>query len=110
MWVGCEPGEGLAGQIGDRFGEGWRGIEGFGAFEPDAELGGVVAEGNVDVVEDFDVVAEEADGIEDKGFDALGGDGIEHALDSGTDPGTAAGPLTLKGKPPARNFRDQLRD
>ena len=53
----------LAGEIGNGFGQCRRSIQRFGPLQADAELGGITAESNVDIVEDLDVVAEKADGL-----------------------------------------------
>ena len=50
---------------------------------------GLLLEVDVDVVEDLDVVAEEADGLEDDGFVAGVGEGFEGVGDGGADPGAA---------------------
>ena len=62
--------------------------------------GGLLLEVDVDVVEDFDVVAEEADGLEDDGFVAGFGEGLEGVFDGGADPGGAGDALGLEGEEP----------
>ena len=86
--------------LGDGADEGRRVIEAFGAREFEAELAGRLPEGDVDIVEDLDVVAEEADGLHDDASDALSGEGVEGVFDRGTDPGTTANALALKGEEP----------
>ena len=80
--------------------EGGRGVEAFGAGELHAEVGGLLLEVDVDVVEDLDVIAEEADGLEDDGFVAGGGEGRESVGDGGADPGGAGDALGLEGEEP----------
>ena len=65
---------------------------------------------NIHVVENFNVVAEKADGLQQQSADALGSESIEGALDGGADPWTAAGALALEGKSPVGNFRDARSD
>ena len=60
--------------VEEGFGEEWGVVEGLGAVEAEAEFCGGFGEGDVDVVEDFDVVAEEADGLQDDAGMAFGGD------------------------------------
>jgi len=64
--------------------EGGRVVKGLGAEELEAQVGGGFFEGYVDVVEDFYVVAEEADGLDHDGFVAFGGEGFEGVFDCGT--------------------------
>jgi len=58
-------------------------VQALGAGELQAEGGGLLGEVDVDVVENLDVVAEEADGLEDDGFVAGGGEGGEGVGDGG---------------------------
>ena len=80
--------------------EGGGGVEAFGAGELHAEGGGLGFEVDVDVVEDLYVVAEEADGLEDDGFVAGFGEGLEGVRDGGADPGGAGDALGLEGEEP----------
>ena len=61
---------------------------------------GGFGEGYVDVVEDFDVVAEEADGLHDDAGVAFVPDGFEGVFDGGADPGASADALALEGEVP----------
>ena len=56
-------------------GEDGRVVQALGSKEAEAELFRGLREGDVDVVEDLDVVAEEADGLKDNAFVALVADG-----------------------------------
>ena len=80
--------------------EGGGGVEAFGAGELHAEGGGLGFEVDVDVVEDLDVIAEEADGLEDDGFVAGLGEELEGVRDGGADPGSAGDALRLEGEVP----------
>ena len=75
-------------------------VQAFGAVEFHAEVGGGFVEGYVDVVEDFYVVAEEADGLHDDAFVAGGGEGFECVFYGGADPGSAGDALALEGEEP----------
>jgi hypothetical protein len=60
-WCDNGKGSGVRGQIADNdveegFGEEWRVVEAFGAEEAEAESARGFGEGDVDIVEDFDVV------------------------------------------------------
>ena len=61
---------------------------------------GCFFEGYVDVVEDFNVVAEEADRLHDYACVAFVFDGFEGVFYSGADPGAAADALALEGEEP----------
>jgi hypothetical protein len=76
-------------------------VEGFGAVEAKAEGAGGFGEGDVDVVEDFDVVAEEADGLKHDAGVAFVADGGESVLNGGTDPRASGDALTLEGEEPS---------
>jgi hypothetical protein len=52
------------GEVDYRFGKSWRSVERLGAFEAHAELGAILAESNVYIVKNFDVVTEKADGLQ----------------------------------------------
>ncbi len=82
------------------FGEEWGVVEGLGAVEAEAEGTGGFGEGDVDVVEDFDMVAEETNGLEDDAGVAFGGEGGEGVFYGGADPGAAGDALALKGEEP----------
>ena len=75
-------------------------VEAFGAGELHAEGGGLLLEVDVDVVEDLDVVAEEADGLEDDRFVAGVGEELEGVGDGGADPGGSGDALRLEGEEP----------
>jgi hypothetical protein len=83
-----------------RFGENGRIVEAFGAEEAEAKVTGGLRECDVDVVEDLDVIAEEANGLEDDGFVAFVADGREGVLDGGADPWPAGDALALEGEEP----------
>ena len=68
-----EPFQALPRQIRNRPGQRWRGVQRLRPLQPDAEFGRILAKQDVHVVENFDVVAEKADGLEDQLFDACGG-------------------------------------
>ena len=55
--------EALARQVGDGFGERDRGIQRGGPLQAEILFGGCFTEENVHVVENFDVIAEKADGL-----------------------------------------------
>src|SRR5579859_5647299 len=66
-----------------------------------------VAKGNVDIVEDLDMVAEETNGLDYNGrvtFLAQTGEGGFHGR---TDPGSAGHALALKGEKPVRSGEPQ---
>ena len=88
------------GYVGQRTDEGGRIVETLGAPELEAEFAGGLGEGDVDVVEDLDVVAEEADGLEDYADVALVAEGGERFFDGGADPGAAGDALALEGEEP----------
>jgi hypothetical protein len=67
-------------------------------------LDGETTEQNVDVVKNFNVVAKKANGLKDECLNSLSGYRLEGFLDGGAYPWTAAGTLTLEGKPPAGNL------
>ena len=75
-------------------------VEAFGAEEAQAEGARALGEGDVDVVEDLDVVAEETDGLEDDSGVAFGANGLERVFDSGADPGASGDALALEGEEP----------
>src|SRR5271165_4905579 len=54
-------------QIGNGANKKWRIVERFGTIQLHAALGGEIAEQDVDVEQDFDVVADEADGLDKHG-------------------------------------------
>ncbi len=81
-------------------GEEWGVVEALGTEEAKSEGARCGGEGDVNVVEDLDVVAEEADGLEDDGGMAFSGDGGEGLLDGGTDPGASGNALALEGEEP----------
>ena len=87
------------------FGEYGRVIEALRTEQAKAEVGGGLGEGDVDVVEDFDVVAEEADGLEDDALVTFVADGGESLLDGGTDPGATCDALALEGEEPSVQAR-----
>src|SRR5580658_1200404 len=86
--------------MGEGADEGGEIVEALRTEEGHAEVGGEVAEADVDVVEDLDVVAEEADGLDDDGFVAGGGEGGEGVFDGGADPGGSGDALGLEGEEP----------
>src|SRR5438874_638221 len=92
------------------FGEHGRVVEALWPPEAETEAGGGLGEGNVDIVEDLDVVAEEADRLQDDAFVALLAEGGEGVLDGRADPGAAGDSLALEGEVPSRRTSDiQLR-
>jgi len=91
------------------FGEEVGVVEGFGAVEAEPEGAGSFGESDVDVVENFDVIAEEADGLEDDGGVALVADGGQGVLDGGTDPWSAGDTLALEGEEPGFEFGELAR-
>jgi len=68
--------------------------------EAEAEGACALGEGDVDVVEDFDVVREEADGLEDDCGVSFGANGGEGVLHGGADPGAPGDALALEGEEP----------
>jgi hypothetical protein len=58
--LGCER---AVDDVEEGLGEEWGVVEAGGAVEAQAERAGALGEGDVDVVEDLDVVGEEADGL-----------------------------------------------
>jgi len=82
------------------FGQQRGAVEAFGAEEAEAEGARALGEGDVDVVEDLDVVTEEADGLEDECGVAFGADGGEGVFDGGADPGAPGDALALEGEEP----------
>ncbi len=81
-------------------------VEALGAVEAEAERAGGGGEGDVDVVENFDVVAEEADGLEDDRGMAFGANGGESVFHGGADPGAPGDALALKGEEPFFQIRE----
>jgi hypothetical protein len=75
-------------------------VEALGAKEAEAERAGALGEGDVDVVENLDVVGEEADGLEDDRGMAFGANGGEGVFHGGTDPGATGDALALEGEEP----------
>ena len=71
-----------------------------GAHDLEADSGSEVAEADVDVVKDLDVVAEEADGLDHDGSVPFLAQRGESVLHRGTDPGSAGHALALKGEKP----------
>ncbi len=65
-----------------------------------AELTRSLGEGDVDVVEDLDVVAEEADGLQHDSCVAFRSQRLEGVLDAGSDPRCAGDALALEGEVP----------
>ena len=59
----AEPRQTLPRQIRDGFGESDRGVQRLRPLQAEIQLGGKLAEENVHIVEDFDVIAEKADGL-----------------------------------------------
>ena len=55
------------GQVGEGAGEGGRLVERLGAFYTQPNALAEITKSYVDVVEDFDVIAEEPDGLDDDG-------------------------------------------
>jgi hypothetical protein len=92
--------EGASGYVGEGADEGGRAIEAFGSPELEAEVGGGLAEGDVDVVEDLDVVAEKADRLHDHADVTFGLEGFEGVFDGGADPGGTGDALALEGEDP----------
>src|SRR5438270_1660353 len=84
------------------FGEHGRVVEALWPPEAETEAGGGVGEGNVDIVEDLDVVAEEADRLQDDAFVALLAEGGEGVLDGRADPGGAGDSLDMGGEVTSR--------
>ena len=82
------------------FGQQRGAVEAFGAEEAEAEGARGGGEGDVDVVEDLDVVREEADGLEDECGVAFVADGGEGVFDGGADPGASGDALALEGEEP----------
>src|SRR5216684_3113568 len=66
-------------------------IGGGGAVEAKAELVGDLARLDVEIVEDLDVIAHEADGGQDHVADALALEPAQHVADVGLEPGLARG-------------------
>src|SRR6185437_16604321 len=95
----------LPGQVGKCPGEGRRGIQRFRALEANTLLARIVTKCDVDVVEDFHVIADEANGLQNQRFCAVGGEAVDGFLDGGTYPGASASALALEGKLPGWYFR-----
>ena len=100
----------MNGKIRNGFGQCRRSVERFRPLQTETSLSGIAAEGDVDVVENLDVVAEKADGLQKESLCAGRGDLIEGFFDGGADPGATARALALEGKPPARNLGDAFGD
>ncbi len=98
--VGIEAGGGAVEGVVDRADEGRRVVKAGGAGELHTEVGGLLFEVDVDVVEDFYVIAEEAYGLEDDGFVAGCSEGGEGVGNGGADPGGAGDALGLEGEVP----------
>src|SRR3954465_10238421 len=90
-----KAGETLRSEVCDCPCQGRGGVQRFRPLQADTQVPGVIAERDVNVVQDLDVIAKEADGLEKQGLDAFSGDGVERLLDRGPDPGASAGALTL---------------
>ena len=75
-------------------------VEAGGAVEAEAEGAGALGEGDVDVIEDLDVIREKADGLEDDCGVSFGGDGGEGVFHGGADPGATGDALALEGEEP----------
>jgi hypothetical protein len=96
-----EPGcERAADDVEEGLGEERGVVEAGRSVEAEAEGAGALGEGDVDVVEDFDVVREKADGLEDDCGVAFGGDGGEGVFHGGADPGAPGDTLALEGEEP----------
>jgi hypothetical protein len=57
-------------------------------------------EGDVDVVENLDVIADEADGLNHNPGVAFGSDGFQRVFNGGADPGATTDTLALEGEVP----------
>ena len=69
--------------------------------------GSKILERDIDVVEHFDVIADEADGLDKKIFVTGGGKLLDHTFDRGTEPLSGAHSLTLEGEVPVSgDFRN----
>ena len=95
-----EASQALPGQVFERRRQERRVVERLRAHHFQANAGREIAEADVDVVEDLDVVAEEADGLDhDRGMALLAKRG-QRVLYRGADPGSARHALTLEGEKP----------
>src|ERR1035437_997605 len=93
-----------------------RAVQTFGARQRDASLGRIAAEQYVDIVQDFHVIAHEADGCDHHFAHAFGGVAVEAGFHGWPQPRTqrrtAAHPLALEselpiGKPQAGRYRSE---
>jgi len=82
------------------FGQQRRVVKAFRAEEPQAEVVRGFGEGDVDVVENFYVVGEEADRLQDDGGMARGSEVGKGIFDSGANPGASGNALALEGEEP----------
>src|ERR1017187_3675148 len=75
-------------------------VEAFGTVEAQAERAGGLSERDVDVVEDLDVVAEKADGLQDDSGVAFVANRLQRVLNRGADPRASGDSLALEGEEP----------
>ena len=90
----------LLGQVGEGAGEGGRLVERLGAFYTQTKALAEITKCYVDVVEDFDVIAKESDGLDDDGGVSCLTQRREGVLDRGPYPRAAGDALALKGEEP----------
>src|ERR1017187_3042753 len=81
-------------------GEEWRVVQGFGTVEAQAERAGGLSERDVDVVENLDIVAEKADGLQNDSRVAFVTNCLQRVLDRGADPRASGDSLALEGEEP----------
>src|ERR1700733_13049712 len=95
-----EASQALPGQVLERRRQERRVVERLRAHHFQANAGRKIAEADVDVVKDLDVVAEEADGRDHQRRMASLAQRSERVLYCGTDPGSARHALALEGEKP----------
>ena len=64
---GREARQSALGKVGESASQGGRFVEGLGAFDAQPDTFAEFAESDVDVVKDFDMITEKADGMDDNG-------------------------------------------
>src|SRR3569833_705875 len=89
------------------FGEYGRVVQALRTEKAETEFGGGLFEGDVDVVEDLDVIAEKANGLQNDAFVALAANVLLGVLDGRADPRTAGDALALEREEPFRRQNEE---
>src|ERR1035438_90835 len=86
------------GDLGQGGGERGGSVQGFGAEQGNAAGGGILAEKDIDVVQDLYVVADKSDGVQHNLADAFGRVTVQAGLHGGTEPSVVRESLALVGE------------